>query len=49
MTLLAPGAGSSAGDPLEGPTAAVDVEHGTSLWKGRLPAAAARPVRHRGA
>ena len=34
MTLLAPGAGSSAGDPLEGPTAAVDVEHGTSLWKG---------------
>jgi peptide/nickel transport system permease protein len=34
MTLLAPGAGSSAGDPLEGPTAVVDVEHGTSLWKG---------------
>jgi len=34
MTLLAPGAGSSAGDPLEGPTAAVDVERGTSLWRG---------------
>jgi peptide/nickel transport system permease protein len=34
MTLLAPGAGSSAGDPLAGPTAAVDVEHGTSLWRG---------------
>jgi peptide/nickel transport system permease protein len=33
MTLIAPGAGSAAGDPLEGPTAAVDVDHGTSLWK----------------
>jgi len=33
MTLLAPGAGSSAGDPLEGPTAVVE-ERGTSLWKG---------------
>ena len=35
MTLLAPGSGSSAGDPLEGPTAVVE-EHGTSLWKGAL-------------
>ena len=35
MTLLAPGAGSSAGDPLEGPTAVVE-EHGTSLWRGAL-------------
>ena len=34
MTIVAPGAGSSAGDPLEGPTAAVDVERGTSLWRG---------------
>ena len=35
MTLLAPGSGSSAGDPLEGPTAVVE-EHGTSLWRGAL-------------
>ena len=33
MTIVAPGSGSSAGDPLEGPTADVD-ERGTSLWRG---------------
>ena len=37
MTLTAPGSGSSAGDPLEGPTSDVDAdERGTSLWRGAL-------------
>ena len=33
MTIVAPGAGSTAGDPFEGPTASVD-DRGTSLWRG---------------
>ena len=35
MTIIAPGVGSAAGDPLEGPTADVE-ERGTSLWRGAL-------------